>query len=313
MKKTDIEIENKVICEYVNNGLSFKQIGDKLGINSVTAFNIIKRNGICSRTKGGIYSLPIDEIKRMYLDGIPVVEISKKFNVNCKTIYNYLEKNEIYRNYIYHNRTLNRRYFQNIDSYDKAYFLGFMITDGCVTEDNSVSLTLKMDDYEILETFRQKISNENKLYYNYDRNEVSFRFKSKETQNDLSKYGVVYRKTFTTFLPLLPNPFLMSHMLRGIFDGDGWISEKSHNIGLCSASYIFIKYVRDYLHLLLGVYSVNITVSTNNRLTPLYQIQWSSLKDIFIIGSYIYSGKRDCYLKRKFNNWKNICNKIIPS
>lgn len=58
---------------------------------------------------------------------------------------------------------------------------------------------------------------------------------------DLSKFGVVPRKTSTTFLPEIKES-LMPHLIRGLIDGDGWITEthtannKSHLvIGFCGS------------------------------------------------------------------------------
>ena len=33
---------------------------------------------------------------------------------------------------------------------------------------------------------------------------------------------------------------------------------------------------------------------------------WSSKKDIKLIGDYLYKDKNDCYLLRKYNNFKKI-------
>lgn len=68
MLKTNKDIEKKIIDAYVN-GSSFKEIGIKYNTNPVTAFNIIKRNNIQTRTKGGIYELPQNIIVEKYLSG----------------------------------------------------------------------------------------------------------------------------------------------------------------------------------------------------------------------------------------------------
>lgn len=121
MKKTSLELEQKVIQSYLE-GNSCKTIGNQLGLNSVTIFNILKRNNIQTRTNGGIYKLPVDDIIKDYKNGIRIQDISIKYNVNPKTIYNYLESANEDRNYIYINKSLKRDYFSTIDSYDKAYF-----------------------------------------------------------------------------------------------------------------------------------------------------------------------------------------------
>ena len=315
MKRTDKETELKIINLY-NKGFSFIKIGKEMSINSVTAFNILKRNGITTRTNGGIYHLNEKEIINDYKHGVKIVDIAKKYNVNAKTIYNYLEKYNIKRDYIYINRNLRRDYFKNIDSYDKAYFLGFLITDGCVSEDNSVRLQLNFQDSYILETFREKTNNENsiKIAGSNRNHECAWHCKSKEMQEDLKKYGVVFRKSTITKFPILENKKMMSHLIRGLFDGDGWITcSVGHTIGICSSSKEFIIDLKKYLVDNLKVYDVKINSNEHRKhenYCTLYQISWSSLNDIIKIGDFIYQDKADCYLKRKYEKFCKIKDKI---
>lgn len=317
MKRTDPTIEKKVI-ELYKTGLSVKVIGDILKINSVTAFTILKRNNIQTRTKGGIYRLNDAEIISRYQNGERAIDLAKEYNVHEKTIYNYLIANGIDRNYIYINRSLRRDYFHNIDSYDKAYFLGFMITDGCVLENNNVTLELKQSDYEILEKFREKTHNENPLYFNNrkdGRKFAEFHCKSKEMQNDLAKYGVVFRKSLIVKFPILENQNMMSHFIRGIIDGNGWISYgvKTQNIGLCSASKDFIYSFRDYLVKELNIFNSKINIQNRYPYSTMYNVCWHSKNDILTLGEYLYKDKQDCYLKRKWINYCEIKKRIERS
>ncbi len=309
MIRTSKELEKKIIESYNNNEGGVKAIGDMYNINSVTVYNILKRNNVVMRSKGGYDRDYFDKEKIIsdYSSGKKVVDIANEYNVSTEIIYYILKNSNVPRDYIYINHNLKRDYFSDIDSYDKAYFLGLMITDGCVLEDNSVSITLKESDSKILEVFRNKINNENPLYIR-DRGragrerEVTFKFKSKQTQNDLAKYGVVYRKTFTTFFPFLSHPEMMRHMIRGLIDGDGWISFKSHSLGICSASYEFIYLFRFFMCKVLDVIEPTIIVQHDT----LYTVVWHSKRDIYTIGRFIYIGKKDCFLERKYRNWLNI-------
>ncbi len=311
MQKTNKKLEEKIINSYINNEGGVKVIGDKYNINPITVYNILKRNNVSIRTKGGYDKNYFDKEKIIneYSSGVKVTDIAKEYNVPIETIYYILKTSNIPRDHIYINANLRRDYFHEIDSYDKAYFLGLMITDGCVLEDNSVSITLKESDSDILEVFRDKIGNENPLYINdrrrhnsYER-EAIFKFKSKQTQVDLARYGVVYRKTFITFFPfLLGHPDMMRHMIRGLIDGDGWVSYKSHSMGICSASYEFIFWFREFMCSVLDIIKPTIIVQHET----LFTVVWHSKHDIYAIGKFIYVGKKDCFLKRKFQNWLQI-------
>ena len=301
MKRIDNEIENDIIKMYLE-GYSCREVSEEYNTNPSTVFNILKRNGIDIRTKGGIIKLPVNKIINDYNNGIRITDIAKQYNVNIKTIYNYLDKAGIERNYIYINRSLRRDYFKNIDSIDKAYFLGFIISDGCAQKDNNLTICIQKRDYYILEIFRQCIQNENPLYFNPVRNEVTFHCKSKELLDDLSKYGVVPCKSLITYLPLL-HENMMPHLIRGIFDGNGWFSSKSQSLGYCAGNKTIVTQFRDFLVYTLNVYPVKVI----QRDIHTFQISWSSIKDIVKIANYMYNFAFNYYLRRKFEEYKIIC------
>lgn len=305
MKRTNPEIEEKVIKSYLK-GNSCNSVAAQLGINSVTVLNILKRNNITTRTKGGIYKLPVDDIIRDYRNGIRIIELAKKYNVHERTIYNYLESVGEERDYIYINKSLRRDYFSIIDSYDKAYFLGFIISDGCIQDDNNLRITLQLQDDYILKIFAKKICNENPLYFNGSRpNEITFHFKSKQVKDDLAKYGVVPRKSLISYLPIdmIPDD-LIHHMIRGTFDGNGWITctDKTKNIGYCAGNERIVTEFRDWLVFKLGVYNVKVIQFGEHQ----FSCEWDSIKDIIAICNYIYKDKQDCFLKRKYNKFMII-------
>lgn len=299
MKKTNKDIEDKIIDMY-NSGKSLSKTGEYFNLNPVTIMNILRRRKISLRTKGGIYKLDQASIIRDYKSGQTCEQISKTYNVCLKTICNVLESNNIDRDNNYHNISLKENYWEDINTYDKAYFLGFLITDGNVFG-NSVRLQLSNKDKYILEVFSDKTFSSNKISEEKKKNLSSFSVKRKRWVEDLSKYGVVPRKTDTVFLPEIDEN-LMPHLIRGLFDGDGWITYKGHAIGFCGNETL-VTQVRDYLVNKLGVYRVKVIKNKNEKL---WSITWSSKKDIKVIGEYIYKDKNDCFLKRKFDNYNKI-------
>lgn len=298
MKRIDIKTEQEIIRNY-QNGLSMAAVGLKFNISPVTVKNILERNSIPKRTKGGIYKIPDEEIIKRYKANESCQSIADSYNVSFHTISNILEKHNIARDNRYHNLGLNLDYFENIDSYDKAYFLGFLITDGNV-HGNAIKLNLSSKDEAILKVFKEKTGNENQLYYRKDKPEVSCSAKSKKWVKDLSKFGVVPNKTATVYLPQLKDD-MMPHLIRGMIDGDGWVSSKSHQLGFCGNEQT-VTQLRDFLVKQLGVYKVKI-LHTN---TSLWQVTWASQADIETICKYLYKDAQDCFLERKFNEFKKI-------
>ena len=297
MKRTDKETELKIVEAY-KNGLSMKKIGENFNTNATTVFNILNRHNIEKRTNGGIYKLNEEDIIEKYKKGISSSVIAEKYNVTIHTITNILEKNNIKRDNIYHNIELIENYWENIDSYDKAYFLGFMITDGNVIG-NMVRLQLSSKDQYILEKMAEKTKNTN-IVKEDKRKMSSFHVKRKKWVDDLSKYGVIPNKTSSVYLPILEDN-MMPHLIRGLFDGDGWVSHRGHNIGFCGNERLVTE-LRDYLVNKLDVFNVKVLQTEPH----LWMIQWASIKDIVKIGEFIYKDKKDCYLQRKYDNLNQI-------
>ena len=301
-KKINPEIEQEIIKLY-NSGLSMAKAGIPYNVSSATVMAILNRNNIPKRTKGGIYTIPEQEVITRYKNGESCQVIADSFKVTCHTISNILEKNNIARDNKYKNISLNENYFEIINSYDKAYFLGFMLTDGNISlNENIIRLSLSSKDEEILNVFKEKTGSTNAIYIREDEehSERIFQLRSKKWKDDLAKYGVVPQKTFISEMPILSTD-MMPHFIRGMIDGDGWISFKSHQIGFCGNEKT-VTQLKDYLVKTLNIYDVKIIHANEN----VWQVTWASKTDIEKIGNYIYQDKNNCFLPRKYNNFLKL-------
>lgn len=120
-------------------------------------------------------------------------------------------------------------FFNEIDSEEKAYFLGLLYADGYVNDKgyrSDIVLTLKIDDEYILEKFLNVLKS-NRKPYRYKLNDGEYSkiiINSKKMINDLKKYGCVNNKTHILKFPNNISYDYIHHMIRGYFDGDGSIS-----------------------------------------------------------------------------------------
>lgn len=163
-------------------------------------------------------------------------ELGLKYGVSCSLITKIWseaeKKGKI--NYTYH---FDPNYFEDINSYDKAYFLGLLAADENIfipknkKRQGIIRITLQEQDKNILETFKKYISCNKPLHickkevkgqthYYYELEIVSNKMVA-----DLKKYNIVPRKTYNFIMPKLQND-LISHFIRGYFDGDGSITVK---------------------------------------------------------------------------------------
>ena len=121
--------------------------------------------------------------------------------------------------------TFNENYFENIDSQEKAYFLGFMYADGCVAKKQNFSrITLQERDKEILEKFKILLNYKGSLHYSKRYKALRLSLFSSKMKQDLIKNGCIPQKTFKLTFPNWLREDLKRHFIRGYFDGDGCVS-----------------------------------------------------------------------------------------
>lgn len=313
MKRYNYDEEIK---QMYSEGLSCRIIGQKLNINAATVFNTLKRLNIPLRKKNGQDKLieEVIDVSQLIKDYtthlMSAREIGIKYGIATNTVKNILKKNNVVMRpkatTVTWNPLVNESYFENIDSKDKAYFLGFFIADGNVLKDNSVRMQLKESDKYILECFSKQIGLNNPLGVDKRDNSFIFHVKSPKMVSDLEKLNIVPNKTFTVKVPII-NESLYSHLIRGLIDGDGWFTNYTNHrgkevgaVGLCGNKFV-VTFVRDYLVEKLDVYPAKIL----DRGT-LYQVLWCAQKDIIKIGNFIYKDSDEFKLIRKYQTFMHL-------
>lgn len=132
-----------------------------------------------------------------------------------------------------HNKHLWRSYFHKIDSEEKAYWLGFILGDGCLYRNGyTVGINLKDSDDKHLLKFAKAIRWKGNLYYYKPQKTVLLGISSKEMHADLMNLGLTPAKSLTAKWPKVPKKY-ECHVLRGLFDADGCIQSYSKGRYAC--------------------------------------------------------------------------------
>lgn len=124
----------------------------------------------------------------------------------------------------------NERFFKTINTEEKAYWLGFIMADGCVYQKgrrNALHIQLCKKDKKHLQKFLNCLKSKRPVFE--FRSVCSIGINSKKLIADLSQYGIVPRKAHKTYFPNQISEYLKQHFIRGIFDGDGSISFEQRN------------------------------------------------------------------------------------
>lgn len=111
---------------------------------------------------------------------------------------------------------------------EAAYWVGFLMADGCVNYKDEIEVFLHERDVAHLEKLRKFLCSRTNLYVarrvlgTY----VKFYQRSKQITTDLAQYGVVPRKTRIAEAVGVEHN---RHFWRGVIDGDGWLGEQVQN------------------------------------------------------------------------------------
>lgn len=125
---------------------------------------------------------------------------------------------------------LNEKFFETIDTEEKAYFLGFLFADGYINESLfMVDLTLHQQDTDILKTFINHIYYEDRPLKIIRHRYVRLVISSKKLIYDLKSWGCFQKKTFDLKFPSDIPQSMIKHFIRGYFDGDGCVTIDKQN------------------------------------------------------------------------------------
>lgn len=126
-------------------------------------------------------------------------------------------------------------YFEKIDTPEKAYWLGFIASDGCLYRreghQGMIALSVNEKDIEILNNFKEELATVKPISISADKRRPTTKMASLQITgdkifNDVLSLGLGIRKTFDMELDKVfenvPEKFIFDFIL-GYFDGDGSI------------------------------------------------------------------------------------------
>ncbi len=284
-------------------------------INKILLNNNIPIRG--GRKKKELTEDQINEIKKMINNGAFLKEIAEKFNYDKETMKARLkELNLEIKNTNRINRHIKSNYFSNIDCPEKAYWLGFLYTDGSVDHYRAtgrIRLQLQEKDLEILEKFKEDLGLECKIIYDKRPNSIccSVEFVDEQIYNDLSKYGIIPNKTYEIkSIPYctIPEQYLSAYAL-GLYDGDGGLSyseDYSTDVTLNYTGY-YEQEVNDFQNIINTL--INNKNKNKNFFTTAWHTQWRGRKQVLKILDKLYS---NCprHLKRKYDKYISLKNSL---
>lgn len=211
-----------------------------------------------------------------------------------------------------------KNFFENIDTEEKAYWLGFIYADGYVQKNTEkrnyeLGIELQIGDINHLKKFNKSIKGNLEVKtkekfdkrYNHFNTHCIIRLYSTKIVNDLINLGVIPNKSHVIKFPNIRKD-LEIHFIRGFFDGDGCLQldkkRKHHRFDFACASIDFVNTLREKIY---NNYCINSYIVQEK--SGIYRLNIRGLTNSYLFGKLLYENA-NIYLDRKYKKFYDIVN-----
>lgn len=241
-----------------------------------------------------------------YSKGVSMTSLSKKHGIKVDIISTWLKRCGVTvrtrENKLLHKYDVS--YFNEIDTEKKAYFLGFIVADGCNYK--GLYIRIQREDEYILEELLKDMKSTIKIqrfkpFKEHHKPTSRIRLQSKAIHESLSKLGVIPRKSDKTYFPDISKE-LYSHFIRGLFDGDGSITvDKTTNQRRfrIAGNSTLLERVQEIL-----IDNCNLNKTSFEKLKTTTVLHYVGNNQVQKIYDYLYKDAT-VYLTRKFEKFNN--------
>lgn len=302
--------EDFIIANYKT--MSYKEIGEVLGIKNRTIQYYLKKNGLRKMER----ELTKDEIafiKENYMS-LTYREIADKFGVSEKHVkgrINYMKMPKT--------RRFNNDYFQIIDSDIKAYFLGFIFADGWICSNTQnrnyeFGMQLQSEDKYILDKLNEELGGIHLITHNepytseikgvvtHHKSSDTLRVFSRQIVDDLISHGIALNKSQKDIHPIIEDN-LFFDFLRGYIDGDGCYYIKKKNtlyMHITCGSDVPLKWIQNKL------LEYDIHVFIHMEYERKYRLYCTNSDSMTKLVSLMYHPNFSICLSRKYEKIKSL-------
>lgn len=234
MPKKTFPIEE--LKQLLEEGLSIQELAGKFGTSHPTMSKFLKENNLKTKRQMQLEKcnqLDTNLIVKMYEEGKTILGIANELNVSNSAIKARLKESNVH---IRTNSEAHKKYnedyeyFNNIDTYDKAYLLGFICADGYVTDRNVLGIGLAIKDKDMVYWFQKQMKTDKPVQEKLDEKYPSalLEIQNEKLTKVLNNYGIIPNKTLVLDIGSVIQKAniskeLIPAFLLGYFDGDGGV------------------------------------------------------------------------------------------
>lgn len=290
-------------------GLNLQEISSKAGWSN----NSVKKyiGGLFEGGPKNLTEATQEKIQSLYESGLSSREVSKKLGVSKTSVLKFIDNTREPSSYRKHK--VDEHFFKEIDTQEKAYWLGYLFADGSNnTKTGQISFSQSEKDKGAVYAFKKSIKSEHPITPHtkgpsYSDETIQYRFQatSRIMSDDLAKHGCVANKTSCLEYPGI-NQSLNPHFIRGLFDGDGsvWITGGRGYFSITGYAPFLIQ-VQDVLIAEAGVSKTKIAIRRPDRNPDFGDIRYGGKAPMKQLYDYLYKDAQ-YFLRRKKEKFEEI-------
>ena len=320
----------RFLCFYAySHKIPLIKISEMTGVSKGSLFKTRRKYKIPAVKSVAWNSRRTEEINKLIIDdynsGMTGQQVAKKYGYKLKeSVYQILKKYNVPRRTFSDYSDYNRNFFKTIDSHDKAYILGLIMSDGYILKNyNGFGIQLVKNDGYLLNKIAAIIGESSSVAdISYDgkrktmpnaKDMTRLGVHNSEIAMDLKMLGVVRNKSKIIRYNGCVSKDFCSSFFRGLIDGDGSIGvAKNKNIWcvLVSSSEFFIKDLIKLSSDLGFTFSLNrfsVFYGKDKKECKMFAMRVSGGNSNTVdFLKWIYSNKGDLYLRRKYEKVQHL-------
>jgi len=299
------------IKEMYELGFSVKRIAFDLGYKPTIIKNFINENNLTIKIEK-FSEDKISDIIKLYTSGVSAKNIGIKYKIDKRRVFKWIKKEHPIRSFSEANRLIkfNENIFDNINSKEKAYWLGFLYANAYNSKNtNTLIVSLSYQDHDHLKKLSSFVGlQDSKIKLSNSKHPTStLKMYSKHLCNTLNKLGCSQEKRFTITYPEFLSSNLNNYFIRGLFDGGGSINmavkTNEWRFNLVSTKEC-LDVIKQIIYEETGVLTQHHNISSTSNNT--YTIYVNGNDQVLPIMNWLYSSEP--VLSRKYNKYCELKN-----
>jgi hypothetical protein len=335
IKKEKIE---QIINDHNTGKYSLEDLGKKYNLFRTTIRRLLKLNNVINRyIPPRLEKLNEEEILKMMEDyktgNFNHDQLSEKYNVDRITVHRYFKKYKI--GYIrpkprkYH---FNEQFFDNLDSQEKYWLLGWLYSDGNIHK-NTISIGVHVQDKNVLNKILKVLGfcedDVNKKVKQKLENFYQVKFDSVYMSKILFGLGCEPKKSKTIKFPhFINNKDYLWAFLRGLFEGDGSFgvslkpkTQDHHYSGYCHLASGSKEFIYDLAYILEKELNIESFISFHRNLIMnkswgegyCLKMKGGTSQILKFLDKIYENSTSETVLDRKYNNYLDLKRRYIEN